>query len=364
MKINVSEILEKFMLTPAPCGYEAEMAYAMKSYFEQFCDEVWIDNVGNCIGKIAGKDSSQPRSMFFGHMDSLGLMVRRIDEYGFIGVSRLGGITEKVLSGTTFLIRTDDKTWVPAVVGPKAHHVTPPEEKYVVEKVEEIYLDVGARNAEEVRAPGIHEGCPIVYKPRCEKLLNGRLSGTSVDNRGACACLVKMAELLHEERPQGDVYLVGTVWEEFNLRGAVVAAHVIKPAVAVSLDVALSGDTNDLRDKFTLKMSEGPAANLYTFHGRGTLNGVIAHEPLYHLAKKAAAEKELPLQSTISFGMLMDSSYIQFEGEGVASLDMGFPTRYTHTPVETCDPKDVEQLACVCSEMARQINRAFQFKRF
>ena len=34
MKINVSEILEKFMLTPAPCGYEAEMAYAMKSYFE------------------------------------------------------------------------------------------------------------------------------------------------------------------------------------------------------------------------------------------------------------------------------------------------------------------------------------------
>lgn len=364
MKVNVSEVLEKFMLTPAPCGYEAEMAYSMKDYFEHFCDETWIDNVGNCIGKISGKDSSHPRMMFFGHMDSLGLMVRRIDEYGFIGVSRLGGITEKVLAGTTFLIRTEQKTWVPAIVGPKAHHVTPAEEKYVVEKVEEIYLDIGAKNADEVRELGIHEGCPIVYKPRCEKLLNGRLSGTSVDNRGACACLVKMAELLHDDRPNGDVYLVGTVWEEFNLRGAVVAAHVIKPAIAVSLDVALSGDTNDLRDKFTLKLGNGPAANLYTFHGRGTLNGVIAHEPLYHVAISAAEEEKIHLQSTISFGMLMDSSYIQFEGEGVASLDMGFPARYTHTPVEICDPKDVEQLARVCSCMARKIDKDFRLKRF
>lgn len=364
MKVNVSEVLEKFMLTPAPCGYEAEMAYSMKDYFEHFCDETWIDNVGNCIGKISGKDSPHPRMMFFGHMDSLGLMVRRIDEYGFIGVSRLGGITEKVLAGTTFLIRTEQKTWIPAIVGPKAHHVTPAEEKYVVEKVEEIYLDIGAKNADEVRELGIHEGCPIVYKPRCEKLLNGRLSGTSVDNRGACACLVKMAELLHDDRPNGDVYLVGTVWEEFNLRGAVVAAHVIKPAIAVSLDVALSGDTNDLRDKFTLKLGNGPAANLYTFHGRGTLNGVIAHEPLYHVAISAAEEEKIHLQSTISFGMLMDSSYIQFEGEGVASLDMGFPARYTHTPVEICDPKDVEQLARVCSCMARKIDKDFQLKRF
>lgn len=118
------------------------------------------------------------------------------------------------------------------------------------------------------------------------------------------------------------------------------------------------------RHKFTLKLGNGPAANLYTFHGRGTLNGVIAHEPLYHVAISAAEEEKIHLQSTISFGMLMDSSYIQFEGEGVASLDMGFPARYTHTPVEICDPKDVEQLARVCSCMARKIDKDFQLKRF
>ena len=54
--IDVKEVLMEFMRTPAPAGYEKEMSYKMKGYFERFCDEVFIDNVGNCIGKIEGTD--------------------------------------------------------------------------------------------------------------------------------------------------------------------------------------------------------------------------------------------------------------------------------------------------------------------
>ena len=175
--IDVKEVLMEFMCTPAPAGYEKEMSYKMQGYFEKFCDEVFIDNVGNCIGKIAGTDPEAPRVMFIGHMDSVGLVIRHIEENGFAGVSRLGGTEEKVLAGTKFLVRSEEGQWYPASVGPKAHHVTPPEEKYIVENVNQIYLDLGASSRKELEEKGIHIGCPVVYKPEAVELMEiGRAS--------------------------------------------------------------------------------------------------------------------------------------------------------------------------------------------
>ncbi|MEF9839932.1 MAG: hypothetical protein RR791_03150 [Lachnospiraceae bacterium] len=362
--IDVKKILMELMNIPAPCGYEKEMSYKMKSYFEKFCDEVFIDNVGNCIGKISGSSPKAPKIMMIGHMDSVGLIIRNIDEEGFVQVSRLGGTEEKVLAGTKFLVRSEDGSWYPASIGPKAHHVTPPEEKYVVEDVNHITLDLGATSREELSEKGIHIGCPIVYKPEAIELMDDKITGTSVDNRGACATLIRMAELLRGNRPQADVYLVGTVWEEFNLRGALLASRHINPDICISLDVVLAGDVPNLKNVFDVKLGDGPCVELFTFHGRGTLNGVLPHEGLFDLAKKVSRETKLPLQRTIAYGMLMDSSYIQLEGKGVATLDMGFPARYTHTPVEICCTRDIEQLAQLCSEMTRKIDDKFVTHRF
>lgn len=113
-------------------------------------------------------------------------------------------------------------------------------------------------NDGEVRKLGIEVGCPVIYKPAFEQLQGTRVTGTAVDNRGACAALVGIAKRLHERRPACDVYLVGTVWEEFNLRGAMMAARTVKPDLAVMLDVTLAGDTHDLRSRFEDELGKGP----------------------------------------------------------------------------------------------------------
>lgn len=43
-------------------------------------------------------------------------------------------------------------------------------------------------------------------------------------------------------------------------------------------------------------------------------------------------------------GLLTDMAYVQMEGKGLAALEMGFPARYTHTPVEACNVADLIQL--------------------
>lgn len=362
--MSSKEILKEFMLTSAPSGYESEMAYKLRDRLAQYCGEVSIDRVGNVIAKVPGRDPTLPRAMVFGHMDQLGFIVRKVEEDGFIQVDRLGGIPEKVLPGLELVIRSEDGKWHPGVFGPKAHHATPAEEKYKVDLVTSLFIDVGAASAQEVHEMGIYVGCPVVYKPAFQELRGSRVSGTAVDNRGACAALVEMARQFKEEPPSCDVYLVGTVWEEFNLRGAMMAARTVKPDIAISLDVTLAGDTKDLSSKFEDLMGEGPCVHLYSFHGRGTLNGTIAPEPMFRLAKRTAAELGSPLQRFASLGILTDSAYIQLEGMGVACLEMGFPARYTHTPVEVCDVRDIDALATLCAGMMRRVDKDFQVSRY
>lgn len=360
----MKEVLKRFMLTPAPSGYEGEMAKALTEELNPYCAQVTTDKCGNVIGKIAGSDSSAPRVMVFAHMDQLGFIVRKIEEDGFIQVDRMGGIPEKVLPGLRLKVRTEDGSWVSGVFGPKAHHATAPEEKYKVDFVTSLFIDIGANSKKEVNDLGIYTGCPVIYEPCFSELLNGKVTGTAIDNRGSCAVLVQVAKELAAKKPKSDVYLVGTVWEEFNLRGAMMAARTVKPQVAIALDVTLAGDTKDLSGKYDDILGKGPCVNLYSFHGRGTLNGTLPHEPLFKAIKAAAKRENLPMQRFAGLGLLTDMSYVQLEGDGVAGIDMGFPARYTHTPVEMCHIDDLENLAKLVSATLADMDGDFHLGRY
>ena len=247
----------------------------------------------------------------------------------------------------------------------RSHHSTPAEEKYVAEKIGALYIDIGASSKEEALAAGVDIGCFVTYKPEFLPLLGSKVSATAVDNRGGCVAITAIAEQLSKNRPECDVYLVGTVWEEFNLRGAMMAARSVKPDVAIALDVCLTGDQpGGGSDLFPVKVSGGPTLTYYNFHGRGTLNGTIAHPGMAQLALDAAKDCGITLQKFASTGMLTDLSYIQLEQEGVAALDMGFPTRYTHTPIEVCDLEDIRQLAEVVCRMLHKMDSGFSFNRY
>ncbi|MCL1795902.1 MAG: M42 family peptidase [Clostridia bacterium] len=362
--MDYMETMKDFMLTEALSGYEKKMAYKLKGYFERYIKDVAIDRIGNVIATVPGTDSSAPSVMVFAHMDQLGFIVRKIEDNGFLQVDRLGGIPEKVLPGLQLLLRSEEGIWHPGIIGAKSHHAASAEEKYRVDPVTSLFVDIGALSADEVQAAGIQIGCPAVYMPAFRRLMGTRVTGTAVDNRGACTAIVAIAESLSKTRPSCDVYLVGTVWEEFNLRGAMLAARTIKPDLAIMLDVTLAGDTQDLRSRFADALGSGPCVQLYSFHGRGTLNGTLPHEPLFRLAKETAGQEGIPLQRFAAVGLLTDAAYLQLEQEGVACLEMGYPARYTHTPVEVCDLYDIERLATFVSAILRRIDKSFQLNRY
>lgn len=362
--MQLVDLMRQFMTTEAASGYEKKMAYALRDVFEPLADETRIDRAGNVVAKIAGTDSSAPTVMIVAHMDQLGFIVRKIDDNGLIQIERLGGIPEKVLPALKVSVANIDGEYVPGVIGVKSHHVTPPEEKYKVDTVTSLYVDIGAGSRKRVADTGIRVGCPVIYRPSFEHLLDNRVCGTAVDNRCGVAAMVAAAERLAAERPRGTTYFVGSVMEEFNIRGAAIAARAAKPDIVLCLDITLAGDTPELASKYDMRLGGGPSVSLYNFHGRGTLNGHLAHNGLYKLALSCAEKEEMPLQEFASVGLLTETAYIQMEHEYVACLDLGFPARYTHSPVECCDVGDVENLAVLVAAMMREIGPGFPLGRY
>ena len=194
-------------------------------------------------------------------------------------------------------------------------------------------------------------------------MANGRIAGTAVDDRAACAVIVEVARALLTAKPKPTVHLVFSVLEEFNLRGAVTAAQVLQPDIAIQLDLILATDTPDMTARGDVRLGGGPAMSLYSFHGRGTLNGTIPHPALVKLFSDTAAAEKLNLQKSAHIGVLTDSSYVQLVGQGVASIDLGFPMRYSHSALEVCDLGDLMGLTQLLVAGLSRIDPKFSLDR-
>jgi putative aminopeptidase FrvX len=277
-------------------------------------------------------------------MDQLGLVVRKIEANGLVRVERLGGVPEKALPSQAVIFSIGEGRDVPGIIANKSHHATTPEEKFRVLPYPELYVDTGFGSAADVLAAGIDIGTPIVYAPKVVELAGDRLAGTAVDDRAACAVMVEVARALKDVKKRPTVHLVFSVLEEFNLRGALTAANALAPDIAIQLDLILATDTPDMTARGDVRLGGGPAMSLYSFHGRGTLNGTIPHPALVRLFEATAAKEKLPLQRSAHIGALTDSSYVQLVNVGVAAIDLGFPCRYTHSSLEVCDISDLAGL--------------------
>ncbi len=336
------ELIKELMLVPGLAGHEGRIAGAIAAHLDRLGIAHRSDRLGNLVATIEG-DPALPSVLVFTHMDQLGFVVRKVEESGLIRLERVGGVPERALAAQAVLISTR-KGDLPGLIANKSHHATAPDEKYRVVPYAELYVDAGFASKAEADAAGVRIGDPVIYLPRALDLANGRIAGTSVDDRAGCAALIALAEA-RKGRRGPTTHFVWSVQEEYNLRGVLPAATATAPAIALQIDLLLACDTPDMTNRGDVKLGGGPGISLYSFHGRGTLNGVIPHPALVNLFEEAAEGAGLPLQRSAHTGALTDLSYIQFMGtEGVACLDVGFPMRYSHSALEVVDPADVEAL--------------------
>lgn len=359
---RLGSLLRDLMLIPGLSGHEGRVRRHLKGLLHELGLEGRTDRVGNLIVTVEGTHDG-PTVMLFGHMDQVGFFVRRIEPNGLLRLERLGGIPERVLAGTPVLLCVGEGRDVSGVIGSKSNHVLAEHEKYEVQRLADLFVDIGLSSADEVRAKGIDVGTPVVYEPAARQLGGTCMAGTSIDDRGACAVLVETLRELRDLPARPTTHFVFSVQEEFNVRGAFIAAQALKPDIAVQLDITIASDTPDLAHLGEAMLGRGPVVSMYNFHGRGTLNGVIPHPALTGLFARAAEQENIPVQKSAVVGLLTDGAYVQLAGEGVASIDIAYPARYAHSPNEVCDLRDLSNLTLLLLAALGSIDADFSLDR-
>jgi putative aminopeptidase FrvX len=349
------------MLVPGLSGHEDRVRRPIARELDGLGVAHSTDVLGNLTATLPGRPG--PSVMLIAHMDQLGFVVRRITPDGFLQVERVGGVPERALAAQEVLVALGEGRDVPAVIGNKSHHATEPDEKYRVAPYRELMLDAGFASAVATRAAGVEIGAPVVWRPHAVELAGGRLAGTAVDDRAACAVLLEVARALKAGAPAPTVHLAFSVQEEFNLRGVLPAVQALAPAIAVQLDLALATDTPDMAARGEVRLGGGPVLGRFSFHGRGTLNGLIPHPALVGLFEAAAGDAELGLQRSAQAGILTETSYVQLMHGGIACADLGFPARYTHSAREVCDTGDLAGLAALVLAGLARIAAGFTLDR-
>lgn len=348
--------LEKYVNNASPTGFESSGQKLWLEYLKPFVDDWDLDSYGTAYGVINPK--KEFKVVIEAHADEISWFVNHISKEGFIHVIRNGGSDHVIAPSKRVNIHTK-KGIVRGVFGWPAIHTRNGKDANLNPSIENIFIDVGAKDKDEVLEMGIHVGCVITYGSTLEILNNRYYVGRALDNRIGGFCIAEVARILKEKKkklPFG-LYVVNSVQEEIGLRGAEMIAHRIKPDAAIVTDV--THDTMTPMIKTTkhgeTKCGDGPSITY----------APAVHNILRDLIIDTAEAKKIPYQRAASSRSTgTDTDAFAYSSVGVPSALISLPLRYMHTTVEMAHKDDVENLIKLIYESILKIKEGHNFKYF
>ncbi|HDD46081.1 MAG TPA: M42 family peptidase [Candidatus Aenigmarchaeota archaeon] len=324
------ELLKRLVNACSVSGYENEVRELIIEEISNNVDEIKIDKIGNLIAR---KGHGKPKVMIAAHMDSIGLMVKYIDDKGFIRFEPVGGVDKRIVLGKVVNIYTCNGI-IKGIVGCKPIHLFKKEKKITTPEMEEMYIDIGAKNKKDVEKSKIRIGDFITFESKVVDLKNNRVAGYGFDDKIGCLQLIEIAKNIKDF--EGTLYIVGTIEEEIGLVGVRGSAFSINPDVLIALDTTIAGDTPDIK--------EGEVVPLL---GKGPVLGIkdavsIVNSNVKKWLEDSAKGVGVKLQYDVLSHGATDSSVASIVREGIPSGSLLIPTRYLHTGVEVVDMSDVK----------------------
>jgi len=346
---------ESYLNNAAPTGYEAEGQKLWMDYLKPYVDTFITDVYGTAVGVV--NPDAKYRVVIEGHSDEISWYVNYITDNGLIYVIRNGGSDHQIAPSKTVNIHTK-KGIVKGLFGWPAIH-TRKSGKEEVPKLDNIFIDIGAKDKKEVEEMGVHVGCVITYPDTFHVLNKNKFVCRAIDNRAGGFMIAQVARLLKEnniELPFG-LYITNSVQEEVGLRGAEMITQTIKPDVAIVTDVCHDTTTpmiNQKQEGFT-EIGKGPVVSY----------APAVHNKLRERILDTAEAKKIPFQRMASSRYTgTDTDAFAYSNGGVASALISLPLRYMHTTVETVHRNDVENVIRLIYETLQNIKSGESFSYF
>ena len=328
-------------------GHEAPVAKLIEEKWRALVDETSISRVGSLHGLKKGSGKSpRPSIMIATHMDSIGMMVSRLED-GFLHITNVGGIDIRVLPGAQVTVHANSGEDLPAVIAMPPARFLPESESEGVVAIKHLLVDTGLIQREVEKKVRVGDLVSFANEPI--ELAGDILSGHTMDNRASVTALTVCLEELQNKSHLWDVWAVATVQEEVGLLGAYSSAFQLRPQVAIAVDGTFA---------------KGPGANDWQTHtlgkGVGLCIGPNMH-PFMHTKLKELADKlEIPWFLDVTpTDSGTDAYAMQTTMEGIPTALVEFPIRYMHTPVESVSIKDIQRTGRLLAEFIASLEADF-----
>lgn len=336
------EFFRRLCESPAPTGFEGPLRTLVRERMSAV-GRPESDPLGN-VWIRSGSDG--PQIVAVAHGDQIGLVITWIDEQGFLSFERIGGVDRQLLPGRRLTIHSVGGP-VQGVVGRRPTHFIPSEERGKAPEFHEQYIDIGATSRKDALRR-VAVGDPVTFAADFVELAPGVVACQACDDRAGVYAVCRALELYSADPAASCLTTVITVHEETTFLGARAQTHRLRPDVVIVVDADFATDQPDVDVKKAggeVKLGAGPVV----------FRGTASNHKLHQRAVKTAKRAGIPIQIKAAGGAMSTDADELMAAERAATLSLGIPMRYMHSPYEVVHTADLEATAELVAAIARDL---------
>ncbi len=305
-----------------------------------------VDDRGNVTVTFGRPASAAPADrgkelLFVAHMDEIGYAITDIREDGTASVVKRGGFFDYLWESHPVFVQTA-KGVVPAIVAPRPGYLNA---TTATPRAEDIALYFGTASRAETQALGVAKDDTATIRKELTQLAGSRWTARSMDNRCGVATLITALTRIDPAKVSSRVTFAFVVGEETGLVGSGFLAERLHPAVAFAIDTFVSSDSPvDPQRLALVPLGSGAVARAIDS------SSITPPDAVARIVSIGRAHKIPVVVSATSGGN--DGS--QFSRYGAIVAPLSWPGRYSHSPVEVMDLRDLENLVGLVVALAHE----------
>ncbi len=285
------------------------------------------DSAGNLWLTVG---SGGPQVVIVAHLDEIGYRVDSIRTNGALAITARGGFFASLFEAKPALVHTP-KGDVPGVFLPRdsgaaSTHTPPP-----------LSVSLGTSSPEATAALGVAAGQTITMPKQYWRLAGTRATGRSFDDRVGSASLILALRHLDRTKLRHQVTFIWSTREEIGLEGARAAAASLAtaPVRVHAVDTFVSADSPLEQPTFAVApIGRGAVA-------RALDNSSVTPPAVLDTLVRVARARGIALQVGTTNGGNDGSMFVPY---GVVDVPLSWPLRYSHSPAEVIDLRDLVSL--------------------
>lgn len=304
------------------------------------------DSSGNLILHW-GSPSAKSRVLVVAHQDEIGFEVHSVLPDGRLELEQKGGGVLAYYMGHAAFIHSADGIHPGVLELPEGWDKE--DFKWPRGPRTQFRVDVGAHSPSDVAQLGIKPGDFVTIPKKYHKLAGMRAAARAFDDRIGCAALISAVWALGPDLKGRDVTFVWSTSEEIGLNGAADVAKRLggedrAPSYVFAVDTFVSSDS-PLESK---RFADAPLGKGFVV--RAVDNSNIVPHDLVEKVLSLARANHIAAQYGVTGGGNDGSAFLQYGSTDVA---LGWPLRYSHSPGEVIDTRDLDALARIIAIVAR-----------